>query len=91
MNVVIISHQGKFSFIRRIPLKKTTTNQNAEGGAPFQWIYIENTLKPRAQGTLWNRKWNDFRSQRIRACAVKLSPCNVEAMFRKDHQQNGVN
>lgn len=77
--------------MKRVSPKKTTTNQNTKGVVQFQWIYLENTLEPRAQGTLWNRKWNDFKSQRIRACAVKLSASNVETVFRQYHQKNSMN
>lgn len=53
-------------------LQKTTTIIAQTYGAQCQWICLQKTPIPEAQGTFPNRGWKDWKSQRTRGFAERM-------------------
>ena len=89
MSVVLTFRQQNFSLQH---METITANHNLS-----KWRVMENshngyiykaTPACKAQGTSWRRRQKDYRSQRIREFAVKLSLLvKSEATLIKSHQQ----
>lgn len=64
---------------RKVSLQETTTKTK-----PVQWIHLQSTLAPKAQGILKKMREKDFKSQRIMEFTVRfLSPSNVRSYTNK--------
>lgn len=84
---VFTPHQGNFSSQQTDHYRKPQPIKMQNRGAKSQWLHLQNTPAPQAQGTLQKRRWKDCESQRIREFAVRLClPVTSEAAPVKSHQ-----
>lgn len=64
---------------RKISLQETIPKTK-----PVQWIHLQSTLAPKAQGIMKKMREKDFKSQRIMEFTVRfLSPSNVRSYTNK--------
>ena len=71
LGVVFAHHQGNFSLQETENISEDLSQPKWRGAQP-QWVHLQNTPTPKAQGTLQKKEQKDCESWRIRLFAVRL-------------------
>lgn len=79
-------HQRKFSVQQTETKQKITSIKLQNYRAQSQWMYLQNTHSPKAQGTLESLDRKIVRGKRIREFAVRSSDSNLRSYIKISHQ-----